>query len=170
MKFNFKRIFYTIVILSIFMLPSCKEALSLQLYDIWGVAIKVKGEERSNFSAYVNIFNDTPQLEGIIKDWSFKIFSGTDLLIEISNNNYKDLGFIASVTIPAPNYYNSGNITIYFGIPTYKPGTVFVDTDIYKGKRPDKFDFRCTIQDVRGDITELTAPDTPIEYLEYDAE
>ena len=168
MKINLKRIIYTVVILSIFMLPSCKEALKVQLYDIWGVGIKVIGEEKSNFSAYVNIINETPQLEGGIIEWSFKIYSGDTVVLEIDNNNYRDLGYQVNIQIPAPNYYYGGNMTLRLGIPFFESNTVFVDTDIFAGKKPDKFDFRCIVRDIRGDDTEITSLDTPMQFLEHD--
>jgi len=169
MKLIVKRaLLLNLILIVMIALPACKSSLSVQLYDIWGVAIKVMGEEKSNFSAYVNIVNDTPELEGKIVEWDFKVYSGDSLLLEINNNNYKSLGYDTEVMLPAPNYYSGGNLSLMLGIPFYKSRTEFVDLDIFLGKKPDKFDFTCTIRDIDGNTVSLSNANTPIEYLEYD--
>ncbi len=169
MKYNKKTVFIlATIMMGTLMLSSCKTVISVRLYDMWGVGIKVLNEEKSNFSAYVSIINDTPGLEGKITNWGFKIYSADTMVFEINDKNYNTLGFQVALSIPSPSYYTGGSLTLKLGIPFYKSRTKFVDTDLFAGKKPDKFEFTCTVQDINGGTAQVESGKIAIKYYKYD--
>jgi len=152
----------TMILLSIVSF-SCKESAEPDIEKIWGRAVKVKGETKSNFSAFARILNRNPKVEASVEEWSFKLYSGDSLLFDVNSNNYQSLNF--TVAVQTPVNFLDGTLIVMMGLPYYDAYVDFVDEDIFQGKKPDKLVFDCTVVDMNGDSTNLTSTNT-LEYIE----
>ena len=166
MKLKFKTVFILfIIVTSMFIIQSCKPSARLEISELYASAIKVIGEEKSNFSAFVSIFNETSGIEVEVEGWSFKVYSENTMLFDVTNDNYNDFICNVAATTPTPGYYTNGLLVITLGIPAYK--AYVAEVDVFKGKKPDRLDFFCTVRDINGNISELSKTIT-ITYAEVE--
>ena len=91
---NTKRVSYilcSVFVLILLLTSSCKQVAKVEINELYASAIKIIGEEKSNFSAFASIYNETSGVEVEIENWSFKVYSSDTLLFEVNNTNYQDL-------------------------------------------------------------------------------
>jgi len=145
---------------------SCNELAELEIEKIWGRAVKVKGEDKSSFTSFGRVVNKNPKIEAKIEKWSFKLYSGDNLLFDVNSDNYRNFDFTVAVSKPV-NYLN-GTMVVMMGLPYYDAYVDFVEEDIFHGKKPDKILFECTVVDMNGNATQISGTNT-LEYVEKDS-
>ena len=144
------------------LLNSCKNIARVEIDEIWGRAVKVAGECKSTFSTFARILNTTPGIEATIDEWCFRVFSGDNLLLELNNFNF-------NVSVSKPVNFMNGNLVIKVGLPYFDAFIDYVDKDVFQGQTPDRLHFSCSVIDMDGHISNLTAS-TTLEYYEKNLE
>ncbi len=167
MKNKIKLLLPVLALILSLMIGACKPTAKVELNELYGEAIKIIGTTRTNLSVFASVFNSTTGIEVSYTNWSFKIYSGDELLLEINKDNYQTFSFNVSVSTPIPSYYTNNLLLISMGIPAYKSGTT--ETDLFQGKEPGKLVFDATVEDINGHVFTLTG-ETTVTYREVEGE
>ncbi len=157
---------YTSLMVLFLLSSSCKPVAKVVLNEVYANATKITGEDKTNFSAYVSIFNSTTGIEVDIKSWSFQVYSENVLLFEVTNVNYQSFEYNVAYSSPPPSYYTNNLLILTIGIPAYN--SYVVDQDIFNGTVPDRMDFACVIEDINGNTTDISNSG-PIIFKEVDS-
>lgn len=136
-----------LIVLIIFFITinsGCKNMAKPEIERVWGTGERLLKSLQSMFYVQVHFWNDIPGIEIRLEYWNLRIFENDNLIFEFNSSNYKDFEY---QVMASSSFYLTGEGMLKIGIPdTYFLG--YVDGDLYKGSKPNKIEFTCTIKDM----------------------
>ena len=174
-----KRLFTLVsIIFFLLILPSCKtseefsqdipyESRSVGFWSINGRGSYDSLKNESTIHFRLVVMNQIGSSVNTIINWRVKLFVEDDLLLEINQNNYKNL-FGDNVYVELDHPYNQdtnsttalGHVRIYAETSKGKP----IPGDIFNGKNPDSFEAIITIEGFTGYVYELSRTSTSYNF------